>query len=221
MLGQGRWTAYAAAEVWSWIQFMEHRREGGALQKQYRDLAWFVARRVSSGPRRDGDWEYYEALTHFQASGAYDGDPTRPGVQPEDNPETFNGTIWELAQELFYPEDPEVPVDENSPQYRKAFNYYLSRAYAPELTWNWGTNTLHRSEYAELIRASDENLRKSTNMIGVILANHLLSAVDALVSGRLGLAREAEPRMEIALLPGPFYHPRVSLQARLPAFWDP
>jgi hypothetical protein len=39
--------------------------------------------------------------------------------------------------------------------------------------------------YEDLIQQSDENLRNSTTILGVILANHVVSAVDALISARL------------------------------------
>jgi hypothetical protein len=213
--GQNRWSAYAAAEIWAWVVFFDRRREGKGLQERYRDLAWDVARRISSGPRTEGSWEYYEALTRFNSSGAFDADPTQTGVQPEADPETFNGSVWVLAQEIFIPESGEGPADPGSPSYQRAFQYYSSRAYGPEFAWNWGTNTLYQEEYAELIRASDEDLRGSTTMLGVILANHLLSAVDALVSGRLGMEGEEEPRLQFVVLPGPYPTYDVGLQVRL------
>jgi hypothetical protein len=216
-LGQQRWPAYLAVEVWAWIQFLDWRREGRRLQAQYRDLAWLVARRVSTGRRTDAGWDYYEALVQFRASGAYDADPNRAGIQPEDDSETFNGYVWGLAQEIFLPQDPEIPVEEGSESYQKAFQYYESRAYAPALAWDWGTNNLHREEYATLIREADEALRSSTGMVGVILANHLLSAVDALVSGRLGIAGRSEPSLELRLVPGPFCRSQIAISARIPS----
>lgn len=215
-LGQERWPAYLAVELWAWVQFLDRRREGHRLERQYKDLAWYVARRVSSGPRNDAGWEYYEALTKFQSSGAYDRDPEAPGVQPEVDPSTYNGFVWSLALEIYLPEDSESSVEEDSDPYQKAFDFYLSRAYAPSLAWDWGNNTLHRERYGNLIKDSDEALRSSTSMIGVILANHLLSAVDALVSGRLGIAGEAEPSVRLSLAPGPFHRTSVSLHFRLP-----
>ncbi len=219
-LGQGRWPAYLAVEAWAWLQFLDWRREGHELQGRYRDLAWFVARRVSTGPRTEAGWDYYEALTKFQSSGAYDSNPLLPGVQPEEDPATFNGSIWALARDIYLPGDPETPAEEGSEPYEKAFSYYLSRAYAPELAWDWGSNALLQEEYASLIKEADEALRSSTSMIGVILANHLLSAVDALVSGRLGIVGEGEPTLEFQLLPGPYYTHQVALQFRLPAPLD-
>jgi hypothetical protein len=217
LLGQDRWTLYGAVEVWAWSQFLQRRQEGRNLQRRYRDLAWLVARRVSAGTRTEAGWDYYEALSKFQSSGAWDMDPQSPGIQPEANPETYNGSMWALAQALFLPADADEPVDQTSPSYQKALRYYMSRAYRPELAWNWGANQLHREEYVSLIRESDENLRRSTTMIGVILANHLLSAVDALVAGRLGLLGEEERLLEVFLLPSPFEDHRVAVQFRLPA----
>ncbi|MGD2120778.1 MAG: hypothetical protein PVJ76_03495 [Gemmatimonadota bacterium] len=215
-LGQGRWPAYLAVELWAWLQFLDWRREGHDLQDRYRDLAWLVARRVSTGPRTEAGWDYYEALTKFRSSGAFDSDPLVAGVQPEENPSTFNGSIWALARDIYLPEDPQTPVEEGSEPYQRAFSYYLSRAYPQEFAWDWGSNRLLQEEYASIIREADDALRSSTSMIGVILANHLLSAVDALVSGRLGIAGETEPTLEFHLLPGPYYTHEVALQVRLP-----
>jgi len=215
-LGQNRWPAYLAVEAWAWIQFLDWRREGHNLKRQYKDLAWYVARRVSTGSRTDAGWDYYEALTHFSSSGAYDKDPLTLGIQPEGDPSTFNGSLWVLAQEIYLPEDPDNPPEPGSAAFEQAYEYYVSRAYAPNLAWDWGSSTLHQEEYTTLIRESDEALRSSTSMIGVILANHLLSAVDALVSGRLGVAGELEPSMEFLLFPGPFNTSEVALQIRLP-----
>lgn len=215
-LGQDRWVGYMAGELWAWIQYQGRRRDGRRLQEDYRDLAWLVARRVSTGRRIDGDFEYYEAMTQYQASGAFDLEPGEPGIQPERNPETFNGSIWILAREIYSLDDPDLPEDEGSDQYQKAIRYYQGRAISPPFTWNWGNNTLQQAEFADLIRASDENLRRGTTMIGVILANHLLSAVDALVTGRLLQEKTEEPVMELTLLPGPFSQDALGITVRLP-----
>lgn len=216
MLGQDRWVAYLAAEAWAWAQYLARRREGHNLQDRYRDLAWLVARRVSSGPRVDGGFEYYEALTQFQASGAYDIDPDGLGIQPEENPETFNGSIWELAREIFFLDEPGTPIDVESEQYKRALQYYLSRAYSPVFAWNWSSSTLQQEEFARLIRSSDENLRRGTTMVGVIIANHLVSAVDALVSGRLLQERALDPIIEVGLVPTPFQRDAIAFSVRIP-----
>ena len=215
-LGQHRWVAYVATEVWAWIQYSGRRREGMRLQERYRDLAWLVARRVSTGPRVDGNFEYYEAMTKYQASGAYDTNPDEGGLQPEEDPETFNGSIWALAREIFFLDDPATPIDVNSDHYQDALRYYSSRAYAPNRAWNWSDNTLQQAEFSELIRLSDENLRRGTTMVGVIIANHILSSVDALVSSRLLQEAGREPLIELSLLPGPVYQDALVLSVRIP-----
>lgn len=202
LLGQERWPPYAAFELWGWIQLVDSRGDGRALQRRYRDLAWLVARRVSTGPRRDGDFEYYEALANFRASGAFDADPSRASVQPELDESTFNGSVWALARALFFPaREPEPPED--SPQYRQALAYYRSRAYTPEYAWDWGENGLEQEAYARMIRESDELLRRATILLGVLLGNHLVSAIDALVSARLKAARLPPVRFQALFAPEP------------------
>jgi hypothetical protein len=216
LLGQGRWTAYLAAEIWAWIQYWQRKSEGRDLQRRYRDLAWFVARRVSSGHRIDGDFEYYEAMTKFPSSGAYDLNPTSNGVQPETDPETYNGSIWSLAQEIFFPDEGAPVPGEGSDQYKKALRYYLGRAFPGHLAWNWGDNALHQLEFTDLIRKSDENLRRSTTMVGIILANHLLSSVDALISARLRAEEDSGPGLDLLAYPGPRGAVGLALQISLP-----
>jgi len=207
---------YMAGEVWAWVQYFDRRQEGRRLQTAYKDLAWLVARRVSSGPRVDGSFEYYESMAQYSASGAFDLQPDEEGVQPEEDPETYNGSIWLLAREIFFLGDPGEPVDPGSEPYDQAIRYYVSRAIPPKLAWNWSTNTLQQAEFSDLIRASDENLRRGTTMIGLILANHLVSAVDALVTGRLLQEREAEPVFDLTLLPGPYHEDVLALTVRIP-----
>jgi hypothetical protein len=160
-------------------------------------------------------------LTEFRSSGAYDADPGRSGIQPEQDPDTYNGYIWVLAREIYLPETDSGSVDESSPRYQAAVDYYLSRAYAPSLAWNWGENDLQQAEYAQLIRESDENFRRATTMIGVILANHLLSAVDAMITSRLGTDEEEVtflPRIRIRVLPSPHAPHALAFTLRMPLF---
>jgi hypothetical protein len=182
-LGQQRWVPYLAVEAWAWTGYVNRRRAGTQLEARYKDLAWAVARRVGAGVRRDTTFEYYESLTHFRASGAFDADARQPGLQPETDPTTFNGMVWQLAQALFLPAG--AAADPGTAEYAAALEYYQRRAVRPDYAWSWGLNELEREIYAELIRESDEALREATRALGLILANHVLSAVDALVTARL------------------------------------
>ncbi|MBI4544041.1 MAG: hypothetical protein HY703_02460 [Gemmatimonadetes bacterium] len=195
LLGLGRWVPYAALEGWGWLLYLDRRADGREQEKRYRDLAWSVARRISAGPRRDGEFEYYEALTRFAASGAFDLDPRRPGTQPETDARSFNGQVWELARALFFRGADSLATD--APEYEQALRYYEGRAASPEFAWAWGENGLEQQSYRELIRQSDEALRDATRTLGLILANHIVSAVDALVAARLKGARGAAAPIQI------------------------
>jgi hypothetical protein len=65
----------------------------------------------------------------------------------------------------------------------------MDRAIPPTFTWAWGDSFLEQQSFRELIRRSDEAYRTSTQFLGLILANHVVSAVDALVIGRVRTAR--------------------------------
>lgn len=183
MLGVDRWVPFLAVEVWAWLSFLDRRRDARGLSTEYRDLAWSVARRVSIGDRRDTVFEYYEAMTHFGASGAFDADPRQLGVQPERDETTFNGDLWALARSLFFPGGVEYPP--GTAPYERAMAYYIDAAVPPSFAWAWGDSNLEQQSFRELIRRSDEAYRSSTQLLGLILVNHLVSAIDALVLGRL------------------------------------
>jgi hypothetical protein len=212
--GADRWVAYVLVETWSWLRFREKRGEGGKLERRYKDLAWTVARN-GSGPRVDGDWEYYEALSKYASSGGYDVDPTRPGVQPETDASTYNGSIWALARAIHFPAGVDS-LAEDAPEYRAALEYYRRRAAPDALAWSWGENPEEWTRYGRLIRRSDEAYRSATRMLGVILANHLASAVDAMISARVRDSATMVAPMElenfIAMTDGgPIWHATVRI----------
>lgn len=189
-LGLERWVPYLAFEAWHWLRYVDSRADGRELEARYRDLAWTVARLAGAGARRDGGFEYYEALAKFAESGAFDADPLRSGVQPERSETTYNGSIWALARALYFPADVDT-LPEAAPEYRLALDYYLRHAITAEFTWSWrGAESAH-ARYRGLMRASDEAFRSAARALGLILANHVVSAVDALVSARLRGRRNA------------------------------
>ncbi|HET9947562.1 MAG TPA: hypothetical protein VFQ22_01425, partial [Longimicrobiales bacterium] len=134
-------------------------------------------------------------------SGAFDADPSAPGVQPEPDPATYNGMIWALAAEIHGLEGTVPPTD---PRYQAALAYYGARAYGPELLWDWSAAPGAQQELARLIERSDDRFRQATTALGVVIANHLLAAGDAWLSSR-GRAAPAHLRVvpAHARLPGP------------------
>jgi hypothetical protein len=181
VLGQTRKWAYLAIEVAGWAFYLDRHGAGTDLRGQYHDFAWENGR-IQSGSRVDGDFGYYETIEKWTRSGAFDHDAATAGIQPEPDPATYNGMIWERATELYLPGGPGVPVSD--PSYQAALAYYGEHAYGTAFLWDWSASPAAQSTYADLIRESDNRFRQATTALGVVIANHLLSSADAYLSAR-------------------------------------
>ncbi len=181
-LGSRRWLLYAGVEALSAFLYAARRSDAGEARRRYRDLAWDAARRdLNQGPRRDGDFSYYEALSNWGASGAWDADPSRPGIQPETDLATYNGSVWGLAAAL-YNVDAGAPGD--SPGFTRALEYYRERGYAPPYLWDWGAGS-ERERFSRLIGRSDRLFSQARRALWMVIVNHVASALDGFVSARL------------------------------------
>jgi hypothetical protein len=135
----------------------------------------------------DGDFAYYEALTKWTRSGQFDREPGPEGIQPEEDATTYNGSIWTRARELFGPTGPE------DPRYAQAISYYEKHAYDARFLWDWSGRQAAFDEFRRLVAESDDRFRSATTALGAVLANHLLSGVDAYLSA--GFNAEAQARV--------------------------
>ena len=181
-MGQRRWIAYLVLEGMSWFAFGRARSSAFDRRGQYETLAWDVARTFEGG-RLDGDFAYYEALEKFEESGVFDIDSSMAGVQPQTDPATFNGSTWTLAQQIFFgPGSNPMPGD---PNYDAALAFYQAEGYDEPFEWAWTGRPADWERYRNLIEASDEDFRRASQFIGVVIANHLLSGVDGFISARL------------------------------------
>lgn len=206
-MGQARAWMYLGIEAAAWWLVLDRNARGGQRREAYRDLAWMEAR-GGEGARLDGDFEYYERLSHYERSGAFDGDPLTAGIQPEPDPSTFNGGIWLLARQLA---GGPGPVEPGTPAFEQALAYYRDRAYDERFLWDWTGKGAERDRYRSLIRESDEAFRTAGLAVGAVVANHLVAGLDAFLAARgpLGLssalswtkrpAGAASPRATIAL----------------------
>ena len=196
---QDRGAVYLAAEMYLVSRFLQLDHEAMAEARRFQNLAFDVARRTYGPVRRDTIFEYYEQMERFAESGAYDADPGAAFV-PETDPNTYNGSMWLLARRTYW-EDPNVPPDPTSPQYWKALQFYQARAVGPDFLWSWRNHSLEHEVFKDYIKRSDNAFRRAQNQIGLLLANHVLSAVDALISARLSAAagRAAEMRTSVGL----------------------
>ena len=62
---------------------------------------------------------------------------------------------------------------------------YLVRAYDERFEWTWAGQSADWTDYMDLIESSDDSFRRASQFLGVVIANHLLSAVDAFVTARV------------------------------------
>lgn len=187
ILRQKRAAAYLAVEAAGLVQHFSEKRKGRRERDRYRRIAYTVARAGFSpdGPR--GDWDYYERMGKFVASGAFDGVPGG-GVDPETDIETYNGTIWLLARETYWRDAADSPA-EATPEYAAALRFYSDRAVRDDMRWSWAGQPEAFQGFRSAIDASNSAFRSATQSAGIVLANHFLSAVDAYVSVNMRIRR--------------------------------
>lgn len=196
LLGQRRAAAYLALEAIGAGFFFSQTAEGRERRREYRSISRTVARAGFSpdGPR--GDWDYYESMQRFVSSGVFD---LVPGgeVNPEPDPETFNGAMWLLARRTYW-RDPDVPPPAGSPEHAAAMEFYVNRAVAENMRWSWAGEPEAYSRFRAAIDGSNSAFQSAAQTASLVVANHFLSAVDAYVSVRLRLRRHEDGTLYVA-----------------------
>jgi hypothetical protein len=200
MAHQDRGAVYIAAEVYLLSRYLQLDHEALVEARRFQNLAFDVARHAFAPIRRDTIFEYYEQMERFAESGNYDSDPG-PAFVPESDPATYNGSVWLLARRTFWP-NPDVPPDPTSPAYWKALEFYQARAIGPNFQWSWRNHSLEHEVFKDYIKRSDNAFRRAQNQVGLLLANHVLSAVDALISARMSAIAGHGASMRTTLTPG-------------------
>lgn len=206
---QDRGAVYIAAEVYLLSRYLQLDHEATVEARRFQNLAFDVARQTFAPTRRDTIFEYYEQMERFAESGRYDADPGA-AFMPEADPATYNGSVWLLARRTFW-EDPNVPPDPTSPQYWRALQFYQARAVGPNFLWSWRNHSLEREVFRDYIKRSDNAFRRAQNQVGLLLANHVISAVDALISARMSAAAGRAAHMQTTIVPGPGARVQFSL----------
>jgi len=194
---QDRGAVYLAAEVYLVSRFLQLDREATMEARRFQNLAFDVARRSFGPTPRDTIFEYYEQMERFAESGRYDADPGA-AFAPESDPGTYNGSVWLLARRTYW-ENPDVPPDPTSLQYWRAVQFYQARAVGPNFQWSWRDHSLEHEVFRDFIRRSDNAFRRAQSQVGLLLANHVLSAVDALISARLSVAAGRAAQMQTSV----------------------
>lgn len=183
VMRQTRAAGYAALELYTWLQLAESRRDSRRARAEYRRIARDVARQPCAAPCPSGDWDYYERLENpdYVGSGRFD---VVPGgaVDPETADSTYNGFVWRLARELYFGGRVEVPTTD--PSYQRALAYYQQRAYGDAYAWSWRDRQNMLSEYRLSVSRQNSADQATTNALSVLVANRVLSLVDAFVTIR-------------------------------------
>ncbi|HEX9690692.1 MAG TPA: hypothetical protein VGA22_01190 [Gemmatimonadales bacterium] len=183
MMGHDRGAVFLAVETFFVARFFALQGEGRAARDEYHELAFTVARGPFDPVAQDTVFEYFEQMEKYIESGPFDTDPGPALVPPEDR-STFNGSLWALARETFFTQPDSLP-DPESVEYRLAIDFYRRRAVGDGFRWSWRDAALEQDLFRQSIRKSDEAFRRATTQLGLLLANHVLSAIDAFVSVRL------------------------------------
>jgi hypothetical protein len=181
-----------AVEGFLWLQYLTDRREAVRQRDAYRDVALRVSRAPFAGTKPLGDFEYYERMEHWIASGAYDTDPSTAGLDPETDTTSFNGAMWLLARRTYWTR-PDTPPPPGSPAYLAALTFYAESAVRPGFEWSWRSARLEQDVYRRHIKESNDAFRHAIQDIGVVIANHVLSTVDAYISLRLRARAQLQP----------------------------
>jgi hypothetical protein len=195
VLGQTRWLPYLAFEVWAWLQYADARREGSRRRRDYQALAREVARSRFPGPYPAGDFEYYEHMLKNLESGEFDRVPGGD-LDPETDTTTYNGGRWLDARRLYW-RDADIAPPVGSQPYESAIEFYEQNAVREAFRWSWTEAQLEYDMFRRTIVRSNISYKRSVEYLGVIIANHALSAVDAFVTLRLRTRAEMPGYLEL------------------------
>ena len=186
MQGHPRAVGYIAVEAWLWGRYATSLGTGKFERNLYIDIAFTRARADFQPTIRDTTFQYFETVGKFVESGPFDTDPG-PDFSPPSSPDTYNGFVWTLALETFFPAGTTDP-DIDSPEYQRAVAFYRARAVGPNFLWSWEGKPEDLQRYRDAVRDSDSAFKRSSQTLGLLLANHVLAALDAYVSQRLASA---------------------------------
>ena len=157
--------------------------EGQKQRDRYRELSRGVARAQFSPDGPAGNWDYYERMEKYVASGAFDVIPGGP-IEPESDLTTYNGSMWLLARQTYWRDPNDAPAAA-SDEYQAAIAFYASRAVPSSMRWSWSFSPEGFQLYKRAIARSNSSFRRAEQTMGLVIANHILSAVDAFVSVKL------------------------------------
>jgi len=206
--GQNRGYAYIAAEVATIAGWFVYRNQGQDTENEYIEFAWVHAREGvpgGTGNNIRGTNEYYEHLSKWIRSGEFDTDRNYDledpfTIDPWTDEETFNGDTWRIATITFFePDTLGVLVGERADTLA-ALQLYSGRAFQSDFYWDWTKNNTvdnykaQQNRYKDLRDESNAAYRRATVSLVLLMANHVISVVDAFMSSRIEIAGDPQER---------------------------
>ena len=213
LAGNERGALYLVAEAFLLTGVVSREREGANSGDQFRNLAFQVARGAFAPSVRDTNFEYFEQMGKYIESGPFNQD-RGPGFQPATDPRTYNGNIWALARKTFFA-NPDSTPSTDSDAYQRALEFYRRRAIGPAFQWSWRNAGLEQDLFRQTIAQSDNAYRSAQQQLGLLLANHLLSAIDAMITHRLSRGGRRTDFTSILWMPSDGSAVGVTLHVRI------
>lgn len=211
--GRRRAWAYFAAEGVAVGGLVLLNSSGKSYENRYVNLARtargnFVYPGMRNNPTEGvnlmapGYGEYYEDLLKWPSSGDYDNDPDQPGLQPETDPRTYNGHQWEIARINNYTgSSGGLPVPLGAAEQEAALAAYMAQVYNRELNWDWSGLEAENDDYHRLFDRSESSYRNRSKFSTLLVANHIVSVIDVLITQRLNNREAMNSRgMNLSLL---------------------
>jgi hypothetical protein len=196
-LKQDRFIAYMATEGYLILQYVVNTRQAANNEQDLRSIARTIARRGFVANPPDTVWKYYEQLGEYVESGVFSSATSGPTV-PETDPATFNGYQWLLARTTYGISlvDPNASAE---PLYGQALAFYESRAVRQPYRWSWQNAQLELDLYLRAINRRNDASRHATNNVVALIANHVLSTVDAFANVRLIQAANGDMHLSASI----------------------
>ncbi len=202
--GKRRGWAYVAAEGVSIAGMVYFNAQAHDRQARFRAIAREARRNfVLSGLRNNpeevtdplsgGFGEYYEDLTKWASSGDYDNDPSLDGIQPETDTRTYNGHQWEIAKINNYTgTSGGIPVAKSAEEEARALEAYKEAVYPLQYNWDWTGIEGSQDLYHDVFNSNDVSYRRRNRFTTILLANHIVSAIDMLVLEKLNRSQSMQ-----------------------------
>ena len=196
-LHRDRFVAYMAAEAFLLLELKKNRDEQYSNEMALRAIARDVARRNFPGTHPDSVWQYYEKMETYLESGFFSRATSGPTV-PEIDEGTYNGQQWLLARQVFG-----LPLDEpnptGAPDYARALAYYESRAIPLAYGWSWDNAQLEKDLFVRAIQRRNDAGQRATLDLIALIANHLISSIDAFSAVRVMQASNSGIRVSASV----------------------